>query len=263
MSCEEKEKKKIEEDTENETEQRKRMANISLYKYIGESSRSLYERGLEHLRDRDELKADSHMIKHFFDKHSEENLEDMKFGAKILKQAKTAFNRQIGESVAIQSSKDHHLLNSKSEYNRCALPRLTAKLGEVSLKTIEREKREEKEQEEELRKKIRDLKVKIGEKRREQPKEQEQPAAKKRKLRAGYKRVIQESKKAEKRQGTGEVQGEGDRVFEIFKRRRMTEFEEYIKEKEIEAGEHKGEDTEKNEEQLQREYRFKQQEGTN
>ena len=95
-------------------------SKIRLYKYIGESSRSLYERGLEHLRDRDELKADSHMIKHFFDKHSEENLEDMKFGAKILKQAKTAFNRQIGESVAIQSSKNHHLLNSKSEYNRCA-----------------------------------------------------------------------------------------------------------------------------------------------
>ena len=119
------------------------------------------------MRDRDELKADSHMIKHFFDKHSTEDVEDMRFGAKILKQAKTAFNRQIGESVAIQSSKNHHLLNSKSEYNRCALPRLTAKLGEVTLSSLEKEKREEKEKEEELRKKIRDLKMRINEKRRE------------------------------------------------------------------------------------------------
>ena len=145
MSCEEKERKQIEEETDDEKEQRRRMNNIQLYKYIGESSRSLYERGLEHQRDRDELKADSHMIKHYFDKHAEEDLGDMRFGARILKQARTAFNRQIGESVAIQSSKNHHLLNSKSEYNRCALPRLTAKLGEVTLSSLEKEKREEKE----------------------------------------------------------------------------------------------------------------------
>ena len=112
------------------------MAGIKLYKYIGESSRSLYERGLEHLRDKEEIKPDSHMIKHYFDIHADEELEDMKFGARIVKQTRTAFNRQIGESVAIQSNKDHHLLNSKSEYNRCALPRLTAKLGEVTLSSL-------------------------------------------------------------------------------------------------------------------------------
>ena len=61
----------------------------------------MYERGLEHLRDKEEIKADSHMVKHFFDQHSEEQLDDMKFGARIIKQARTAFNRQIGESVAI------------------------------------------------------------------------------------------------------------------------------------------------------------------
>ena len=42
---------------------------IRQYKYIGESSRSLYERGLEHQRDLSEMKMDSHMLKHFFDKH--------------------------------------------------------------------------------------------------------------------------------------------------------------------------------------------------
>ena len=157
MTCEEKEVRRIEEETEDEKERRKKIEEIKLFKYIGESSRSLYERGLEHLRDKEELKADSHMIKHFFDQHSEEQLEDMKFGARIVKQARTAFNRQIGESVAIQSNKHHHLLNSKSEYNRCALPRLSAKLGEVSLSSLEKEKKLEKEQEDELRRKIRNL----------------------------------------------------------------------------------------------------------
>ena len=36
------EKKKIEEETDDEVEQRKMMESIRLYKYVGESSRSLY-----------------------------------------------------------------------------------------------------------------------------------------------------------------------------------------------------------------------------
>ena len=118
------------------------------------------------------------MIKHYFDKHHEEDLEKMKFGARIIKQARSAFNRQIGECVAIQSNKYHHLLNSKSEYNRCALPRLSAKLGRVTLASLEKEKREEKEKEDELRKKIRNLRVKFSEKRRWEIKEKAQPATK-------------------------------------------------------------------------------------
>ena len=49
MTCEDREIRKIEEDTEDEKERRQKMDEIKLYKYIGESSRSLYERGLEHL----------------------------------------------------------------------------------------------------------------------------------------------------------------------------------------------------------------------
>ena len=158
------------------------MKDIKLYKYIGESSRSMYKRGLEHQNDRDGLKADSHMIKHYFDKHSEEELRDMKFGARILKQARTAFNRQIRESVAIQSNIGHHLLNSKREYNRCALPRLSAKLGEVTLASLEKEKKAEKEEEEALRRKIRELRIRMSEKRRETPSMLDQPAAKRRRM---------------------------------------------------------------------------------
>ena len=50
---------------------------------------------------------------------------------RLIKTHRSAFNRQISESVEIQTQKrEHMILNSKSEYNRCALPRLTAKIGE-------------------------------------------------------------------------------------------------------------------------------------
>ena len=127
-------------DEEETKEARKR--EVPLYKYIGESSRSIYERGLEHLRDMEELKADSHMLKHYFAKLTEEELEDKEFGVRIIKQATSAFNRQISESVNIQNhARKHHILNSKSQYNRCALPRLSAKLGEASVESIEKEKK--------------------------------------------------------------------------------------------------------------------------
>ena len=59
-------------------------------------------------------------------------MEEMKFGGRIVDKPRTAFNRQISESVTIQRQKKKNIiLNSKSEYNRCALPRLTANLGEV------------------------------------------------------------------------------------------------------------------------------------
>ena len=174
ITCEEREKEKIDKEycQEDESTRRKMYEKIRLHKYIGESSRSMYERGLEHQRDLEEMKKESHMLKHNFDKHAGEDLENMKFGARIVKAARSAFNRQICESVQIQqNAKEHHILNSKSEYNRCALPRLTAKLGEFSLDGIEKEKRREKEEEKELVQKIRALKMKRSEDRREIPRD--------------------------------------------------------------------------------------------
>ena len=53
----------------------------------------------------------------------------MKFGMCIVKSFKTAFERQIGEAVKISSEKRKGtmLLNSKAEYNRCSIPRITTK----------------------------------------------------------------------------------------------------------------------------------------
>ena len=113
-----KEIEKIEESEEDEKEKEKKKKEVKLYKYVGETSRSFYERALEHQRDLQEMKMESHMLKHFFDRHQGEELEDMQFGGRIIKQCRSAFNRQVGESMEIQNNTRYYLLNSKSEYNR-------------------------------------------------------------------------------------------------------------------------------------------------
>ena len=48
------------------------------------------------------------------------------------------------ESVLIQQEMTkHNILNSKYEYNRCALPRLTTKIGDKESKEWSKEKLEE------------------------------------------------------------------------------------------------------------------------
>ena len=220
ISCEEKEIEKLENEEEDENTKKEKKKKIKKYKYIGETSRSVYERGLEHLRDCEELKKDSHMVKHYFDQHEGEEIEKMEFGMKVLKACRSAFTRQISESVQIQTNKKNHLiLNSRSEYNRCALPRLTAKLGDQTWDKIEKIKRQEKLEELELERKIRNMKVKNSKDRREVLGRQDQPAPKKR--RTGdqtYKRVLYEEKNPEKRKEPDSMETkEIRRVYDIFK----------------------------------------------
>ena len=105
------------------------------YIYIGETNRSVYERGIETRNDVPGCKTSSHMLRHLLMLHEDEedDCDKIDFGMKILKSTRTAFERQILESVMIQKSRQHNIMNNKAEYNRCALPRLTAKLGEREL----------------------------------------------------------------------------------------------------------------------------------
>ena len=105
-----------------EEKQAELLKRMKVHKYIGETSRSVYERGLEHLKDLEDMKVESHMLKHYQENHEDEEIRGMEFGMKI----------------------DHHILNSMSEYNRCALPRLATRIGEESLEKIEKLRREEK-----------------------------------------------------------------------------------------------------------------------
>ena len=126
--------------------------------YIGETNRSVYERGLEHTRDVAGCKTSSHMLRHLIGEHEDEEdkWESIEFGMKILKTARSAYNRQVCESVLIQQERSkHHLMNSKSEYNRCALPRLTSKMGEVDLEKWREADKEEMRQEASIEEKVR------------------------------------------------------------------------------------------------------------
>ena len=111
----------------------------------------------------------SHLLKHILDKDEGEEVDEVKFGIKMIKYTRTPFERQILESVKIQQERqDHFLLNSRAEFNRCAIPRLSSKIGERDLKKYEEEGEKEKEREEVLKDKIIQLK------RAKQQKEQEE-----------------------------------------------------------------------------------------
>ena len=75
-----------------------------------------------------------------------------------MKYCQSSFERQVLESVLIQSERKHHnILNSRSEYNRCSLPRLSTKMGEDSYKEFGQEIENEKNGELRIKKKIREL----------------------------------------------------------------------------------------------------------
>ena len=103
------------------------------------------------------------------------------------------------ESVRIQEEqKRNHILNSKAEYSRCTLPRLTAKMGEAEYDEIrEEEKKREKEVEEAVKRDIarrkKDRCKKRGKENHETEEIGENMRLKRRKLDTGgqYKTVVQ------------------------------------------------------------------------
>ena len=91
--------------------------------YVGETARSLYERIGEHWQDVKGGKEESHMLKHWQECHSQED-GDPKFRVRKVGSFRDPLTRQISESVRIDL-RGENVLNSKTEYSRCRLPRLT------------------------------------------------------------------------------------------------------------------------------------------
>ena len=142
----------------------------------GETNRSVYERGMEHQNDIPACKTSSHMLRHLLMVHEdeEEECDKIEFGMRLIRSTRTAFERQILESVTIQKSRNHNIMNNKAKYNRCAILRLTAKLGEKDMEKWRKEDREEMlieasiEEKIRMRKKDKAKKRADGNKRREQ-----------------------------------------------------------------------------------------------
>ena len=102
---------------------------ILKFKYIGESSRSAYERGVEHYKDLEYTRPKSHMLKHAVIHHPDLDPRHIDFRMKILSFHQSAFERQIKEAVLIHRNSVIRSMNSKLEYNRCSIPRIIMKTG--------------------------------------------------------------------------------------------------------------------------------------
>ena len=103
--------------------------------YIGESSRSLYERSLEHLYDADKRRHSSHIFKHWALSHGEMTTQP-EFKFTVLRSHSSALDRQLHEAIKIATDGE---LNARCEYRQNLIKRLSVELTAKELKAAERE----------------------------------------------------------------------------------------------------------------------------
>ena len=120
MTCTDRQDKAIEEKYGSQGRKKVEAEKKKVMRYvcIGETNHCVYERGKEHQNDIKACKTLSHMLRYLLDVHEEEeeHWED-RFGMRILKNIRTAFDRQIPESVLIQKARHNNIMNNKAEYN--------------------------------------------------------------------------------------------------------------------------------------------------
>ena len=71
------------------------------YKYIGETHKSVYERGKEHIRDFKDLDEGSHLLKQYLKMHTYIRMEEMEIGMRVRSQYRSALERQVDEATSI------------------------------------------------------------------------------------------------------------------------------------------------------------------
>ena len=90
--------------------------------YIGESSRSIHERALEHVRDARTFSVKSHIVKYWMSSHPTlPTPPEMEFT--VTRRFKDCLSRQMSKALRINNSTDV-LLNSKGEYGNNSVIRL-------------------------------------------------------------------------------------------------------------------------------------------
>ena len=105
--------------------------------YVGETSRSITERSREHWASYRGGGGDNHMWRHQEMVHGGEPAD---FTMRVVGSYKSALSRQIGEAVRIRRrGGEGSILNSKSEYNRCHIPRLRVEDKEEEKKRDKKE----------------------------------------------------------------------------------------------------------------------------
>ena len=106
--------------------------------YTGETSRSVYERTKEHLRDAVNLERESHMTKHWFLDHPNE-VKRPRFKFQVVGQYRDCLTRQVKEAVRLSNRPGN--LNSKGEFGGCYIPRLTIEKTDYETKKLEIEEK--------------------------------------------------------------------------------------------------------------------------
>ena len=89
--------------------------------YVGETSRSIYERAKEHWEAWKSRKEDSQILKNWSLHHGSTGVPN--FAMKIRGYHLTSLSRQVGEAVRIR--KRELVLNIRGELNRCNITRLS------------------------------------------------------------------------------------------------------------------------------------------
>lgn len=92
------------------------------HKYIGETSRSAYTRGKEHLKSLKSKEEKSVMWRHAREKHGNKVPEFTMNVTNVF--GHDAMLRQITEAVLINKSQSDKLINNKSEWNYVSIPRV-------------------------------------------------------------------------------------------------------------------------------------------
>ena len=118
--------------------------------YVGETSRSIFERSIEHLKAGRDRKEESFVAKHWQESHPQRE-EAPEFRFKIVKSFRDPLTRQVSESIRIDLRRG--VLNSKTMYSRNSLPRLTLEKTDWEKKKEEKEKEAEKRESKERREK--------------------------------------------------------------------------------------------------------------
>ena len=106
--------------------------------YVGETSRTIYDRLQEH-QEALEKKTDSYgVMKHWLEEHGERQ-SPPEYAVGFHKSHKAALHRQIWEAVEIASKKPETLLNSKTEWGVNPLPEMNTEFNTQNEIQIESE----------------------------------------------------------------------------------------------------------------------------
>ena len=92
--------------------------------YVGETSRNLFARGVEHDRKFETKDRESFMIKHQTEKHDG---QPVTFEGKVTGSFRDCLTRQVSEGVTIRRC-PYEILNSKSEWHQPGLWRVRSQL---------------------------------------------------------------------------------------------------------------------------------------